>query len=88
MNLLRSRGGIFISYRREDTAANAGRLYDRLSDRFGEDQVFMDIDSIPIGLDFTKAVIEQAFRSPCDVRAERGAGRRRALVRLLRSAVM
>jgi hypothetical protein len=50
-------GGIFISYRREDTAANAGRLYDHLSDRFGEDHVFMDVDSIAIGLDFTKAVV-------------------------------
>ena len=58
MSSLRIRGGIFISYRREDTAANAGRLYDRLSDRFGEDRVFMDVDSISIGLDFTKAVIE------------------------------
>jgi TIR domain len=50
--------GIFISYRREDTAANAGRIYDHLSDRFGEDHVFMDVDSIAIGLDFTKAVVE------------------------------
>jgi hypothetical protein len=50
-------GGIFISYRREDTAANAGRLYDHLSDRFGEDRVFMDVDSIAIGRDFTKAVV-------------------------------
>jgi TIR domain len=58
MSSLRSRGSIFISYRREDTAADAGRLYDHLSDRFGEDRVFMDIDSIAIGLDFTKAVIE------------------------------
>jgi len=39
----RGRGGIFICYRRAETAANAGRLYDRLSERFGEDRVFMDI---------------------------------------------
>lgn len=58
MSSLRSRGGIFISYRREETAANAGRLYDHLSDRFGEDRVFMDVDSIAIGVDFTRAVIE------------------------------
>ena len=50
-------GGIFISYRREDAAANAGRLYDHLSDRFGADHVFMDVDSIAIGVDFTKAVV-------------------------------
>ena len=58
-------GGIFISYRREDTAANAGRIYDHLSDRFGEDHVFMDVDSIAIGLDFTKAVV--AAVSACDL---------------------
>ena len=37
---------IFISYRRDDSAGHAGRLYDRLSDHFGLDQVFMDIDTI------------------------------------------
>jgi hypothetical protein len=58
MSSLRGRGGIFISYRREETAGQAGRLYDHLSDHFGEDRVFMDIDSIAIGTDFTKAVIE------------------------------
>src|SRR6185503_10221793 len=44
--------GIFISYRREDSAPYAGRLYDRLSTRFGADQVFMDVDDIPPGADF------------------------------------
>ena len=59
------RGGIFISYRREETAGQAGRLYDRLSDRFGTDRVFMDVDSIAFGIDFTQAVIEAV--SGCDV---------------------
>lgn len=44
--------GIFISYRREDSAAYAGRLYDRLCAQFGADQVFMDVDDIPPGADF------------------------------------
>lgn len=44
--------GIFISYRREDSAPYAGRLYDRLCARFGADQVFMDVDDIPPGADF------------------------------------
>jgi hypothetical protein len=44
--------GIFISYRREDSAPYAGRLCDRLSGRFGADQVFMDVDDIPPGADF------------------------------------
>jgi hypothetical protein len=51
-------GGIFISYRREETAAHAGRLYDRLGKRFGEDSIFMDVDSIVSGDDFTRAIME------------------------------
>jgi hypothetical protein len=39
---LRSRGGVFISYRREETAGQAGCLYEHLADRFGEDRVFKD----------------------------------------------
>ena len=35
---------IFVSYRRDDTAPYAGRLYDRLTAHFGKGQVFMDID--------------------------------------------
>jgi hypothetical protein len=52
--------GIFISYRREDTAGHAGRLYDRLAGHFGERRVFMDIDSIDPGADFVDA-IEQSL---------------------------
>lgn len=48
--------GIFISYRREDSAAYAGRLYDRLSAHFGTDQVFMDVDDIPPGADFASHI--------------------------------
>jgi formylglycine-generating enzyme required for sulfatase activity len=55
---------IFISYRRDDSAGYAGRLYDRLSERFGGDQIFMDIDTIEPGLDFVE-VIEKAVGS-CD----------------------
>jgi hypothetical protein len=44
--------GIFISYRREDSAPYAGRLYDRLCARFGAERVFMDVDDIPPGADF------------------------------------
>ncbi len=43
---------IVISYRRSDSAATAGRIYDRLIDRFGEASVFMDVDKIPFGIDF------------------------------------
>jgi hypothetical protein len=33
--------GIFISYRREDSAGHAGRLFDRLGAKFGRERVFM-----------------------------------------------
>jgi tetratricopeptide (TPR) repeat protein len=56
---------IFISYRREDSGGWAGRLYDRLSQHFGDEHVFMDIDAIEPGLDFVE-VIQQAVLS-CDV---------------------
>lgn len=47
---------IFISYRRDDSAPYAGRLYDRLSARFGDASVFMDIDQIEPGEDFVEVI--------------------------------
>jgi hypothetical protein len=52
-------GSIFISYRREDTAGHAGRLYDRLNAAFGKEQVFMDMDSIGVGADFVSTLQEK-----------------------------
>ena len=43
---------IILSYRREDSAGVTGRIFDRLSQEFGTDRVFMDIDSMPAGVDF------------------------------------
>lgn len=45
---------IFISYRREDTSDVTGRIYDRLCQHFGKENVFKDVDSIPLGVDFRK----------------------------------
>ena len=45
---------IFISYRREDAAGDAGRLADHLHRRFGRDHVFLDIDTIDPGTDFVR----------------------------------
>ncbi len=47
---------IFISYRRDDSAPYAGRLYDRLSAHFGAGEVFMDIDHIEPGEDFVEVI--------------------------------
>ena len=57
--------GIFLSYRRDDSAGHAGRLYDTLVNHFGEDHIFMDVDTIEPGDDFV-AVIERAVAS-CQV---------------------
>lgn len=54
--------GIFISYRRDDAPAYAGRLYDQLAERFGDENVFMDVDTIEPGADFV-ARIEDAVGS-------------------------
>jgi hypothetical protein len=43
---------IVISYRREDTRWIVGRIFDRLKQRYGRDNVFMDIDAVPLGLDY------------------------------------
>ncbi|MFV0662972.1 MAG: TIR domain-containing protein [Denitromonas sp.] len=48
--------GIFISYRRDDSAGYAGRLYDRLAAHFGADRVFMDVEGIEPGTDFVDAI--------------------------------
>ncbi|MDX6698774.1 MAG: hypothetical protein QOE65_2171 [Solirubrobacteraceae bacterium] len=43
---------IFISYRREDTSGEAGRLAEDLESRFGRAGIFMDVDSISPGVNF------------------------------------
>ena len=48
--------GVFISYRREDSAAYAGRLFDILSAEFGADNTFMDVDDIKGGDDFPTVI--------------------------------
>ena len=53
--------GIFISYRRRGSQGFAGRLADDLIDRFGEEQVFRDVEIRP-GDDFAET-IESAIAS-------------------------
>lgn len=57
--------GVFISYRREDAAGHVGRLYDALVAHLGRGAVFMDIDHIEPGQDFTD-VLHRAV-SACQV---------------------
>jgi len=51
--------GIFVSYRRADTAGYAGRLVDQLKSHFGQ-AVFFDVDSISPGANFHQ-VIQDTF---------------------------
>jgi TIR domain len=53
---------IFISYRRDDSEGEAGRLSDDLAENFNEDSVFMDVDAIQPGRDFRKAIDESIHK--------------------------
>ena len=56
---------IFISYRRSDSAAASGRIYDRLCVAFGEKAVFKDVDVIPPGANYPSLLNEAIAH--CDV---------------------
>jgi len=58
-------GAIFVNYRRDDSPGTAGRLRDRLADAFGPDSLFIDVDSIPAGVDFVDHLSAQL--DVCDV---------------------
>ncbi len=53
---------IFISYRREDSEATTGRIGDHLATRFGRDRVFLDVEAIPLGVDFRKHLAREVGR--------------------------
>src|ERR1051325_3712011 len=57
--------GVFISYRRQDSAGHAGRLFDRLQGRLGRNHIFMDVTGIDAGVDFVET-LERAISS-CNV---------------------
>lgn len=58
-------GGIFISYRRGETAWPARQLYDVLASRYGTQSVFKDVDDIEPGEDFVDTIT--AAVASCDV---------------------
>src|SRR6186997_2218583 len=47
---------VVVSYRRSDASAMAGRICDHLKARYGANSVYMDIDNIPIGIDFREHI--------------------------------
>ena len=54
---------VFISYRREDTADAAGRVYDRLSRLLSKPNVFFDVSTIGGGEDFEEKIVSAIGRS-------------------------
>jgi Bacterial Ig-like domain (group 3)/TIR domain len=50
---------VFLSYRREETRHIAGRLADRLTERLGSTQVFIDVDMIEPGSDFAATIVRE-----------------------------
>jgi len=48
---------IFISYRRDDSREMTGFIAERLQKRFGGDDIFMDVDSIPFGVNFRAYIV-------------------------------
>ena len=53
---------VFVSYRRDDSAHAADRIYEQLSERF---DVVFDVDTIPPGLDYRKHLTEAV--AECEV---------------------
>ncbi len=54
---------ISISYRRADSEAMTGRIFDRLIAHYGKEAIFRDIDNIPAGIDFRQHINEMLHRT-------------------------
>ena len=49
-------GKIFISYRREDTSGESGRLKDKLQLEFGKNKIFYYVETLEPGWDFEQSI--------------------------------
>jgi Sulfatase-modifying factor enzyme 1/TIR domain len=56
---------VFISYRRDDAKWQAREIYRALKQVLPSDHVFMDIDSIPVGVDFVEFL--EGWVDQCDI---------------------
>jgi hypothetical protein len=56
---------VFLCYRRDDSAGYAGRVQDRLAQEFGRDLLFMDVDAIPLGVNFATVLRNEVAK--CEV---------------------
>ena len=62
-NMTKSQLRIFINYRREDTWGEAQLLYDRLANRFGDDNVFLDVRKLQPAMKWLKEIMSQGASS-------------------------
>ena len=75
---------IAISYRRSDSSAISGRIFDRLVAHYGKPSVFMDIDNIPFGTEGVEQAVYQPFAAApetflsCSCRRRAGGAVRRS----------
>lgn len=58
-------GKIFISYRHDDSEYIVGRIYEDLCTAYGKKNIFKDVDSIPLGVDFRNEISEVVHS--CDI---------------------
>jgi hypothetical protein len=56
---------VFISYRREDTSGQALLVYKALAERFGSENVFMDVAQVRPGMSFYRVINDRV--AGCDV---------------------
>jgi hypothetical protein len=56
---------VFLCYRRDDSAGYAGRIQDRLAQELGRDLLFMDVDTIPLGVNFATVLHNEVAK--CEV---------------------
>jgi len=74
---------VFISYRREDTASAAGRVYDRLAPLLVKSNVFFDVSTLGGGEDVAQRIASEIGN--CDAAlvfiGENGSNKRRKAAR-------
>jgi hypothetical protein len=58
-------GKIFISYRRDDSRYQARRIYEAFLRGLPRENIFMDVDAIPLGVNFVKVL--EGWVEQCDV---------------------
>ncbi len=54
---------VFVNYRRDDSAAEAARVYEAINEEFGDGEVFMDVSSISPGAKWPESIVSHLEES-------------------------